>query len=70
MNSYMDNKTATSASDSFFFQLIPKHFKVDHGFAKTIKPNTSYRLCIFKGTLVWTQASRRPKKWQNPSRGS
>ena len=40
---------ALSAADSFFFQLIPRHFKVEHAFAKNIKPNTAYRLTLFKG---------------------
>lgn len=48
----MDRKgTGASASDSFFFQLFPNYFKVEHGFAKTIKPNTTYRLSIYKGIL-------------------
>ena len=41
--------SSVSSSDSFYFQLLPNHFKVEHGFAKTMKPNTSYRLLIFKG---------------------
>lgn len=47
----MDKKGigSLSASDSFYFQLVPNYFKVEHGFAKTMRPNTNYRLSIFKG---------------------
>ncbi len=61
----MDKKGqgTVSTSDSYYFQLIPSYFKVEHGFAKTIKPNTTYRLSIFKGILTSIQEFRRLTKW-------
>lgn len=38
-------------SESYFFALITRHLKPDHSFAKTIKPNTKYRLVLYKGML-------------------
>ncbi len=48
----MDKKGISniSSTDSFFFQLCPSHFKVDHGFAKNMKSGCTYRLVIYKGT--------------------
>ena len=47
----MDKKNINSGSstDSYFFQIHPNFFKVEYGFAKTLKSNTSYRLAIYKG---------------------
>jgi len=63
----MDFRTASpvSAADSFFFQLIPNYLKVEHGFAKTIKPNTTYRIAIFRGSSLKTKESREQMKWWN-----
>ncbi len=36
-------------SESYFFALSPKFLKTGHSFAKNIKPNTKYRLVLFKG---------------------
>lgn len=36
-------------SESYFFALCPKYLKVDHSFAKNIKPETKYKLAVFKG---------------------
>lgn len=56
----MDKKGMTvSSTDSFFFQLSPACFKVEHGFAKNMKPGCSYRIAIFKGTYPPMQAFRR-----------
>lgn len=56
----MDKKGITvSSTDSFFFQLCPACFKVEHGFAKNMKAGCSYRIAIFKGTSRPTQACRR-----------
>jgi hypothetical protein len=62
--------SSVSSTDSYFFQLYPHYFKVEHAFAKNMKPNTTYRLVIYKGTPHTNQASRRPTKWQNPLRAN
>lgn len=36
-------------SESFFFACIPRYLRVEHSFAKGIKPNTKYRIVVFKG---------------------
>lgn len=36
-------------SESYFFILCPKYLKVEYLFAKSIKPDTKYKLAIFKG---------------------
>ena len=33
----------------YHFALLPNYFKLEHSFAKTLKPGTSYRLRVFKG---------------------
>lgn len=48
-----------SSTDSFFFQLYPNYFKVEHGFAKNMKSGSTYRLVIYKGILVFN--IRNPK---------
>ncbi len=40
-------------SESYFMIVVPKFLKVEHSFAKTIKPNTNYRLAIYKGKLIF-----------------
>jgi hypothetical protein len=53
----MDRKGSTlSSTDSFYFQLCPTHFKVEHGFAKGMKSGCVYRLVLYKGTSWLTQA--------------
>ena len=66
----MDRRGNSSVppSNSFYFQLLPSYFKVEHAFAKAMKPNTSYRLAIFKGISNHIKASRKLTKWQSPSR--
>jgi len=41
---------SVSSSDSYFFQVYPSYFKIEHAFAKGMKPNTTYRLAVYKGT--------------------
>ena len=42
-------------SESYFFAISPKFLKAEHSFAKNVKPNTKYRLAVFKGIfpLYW-----------------
>jgi hypothetical protein len=44
--------SGVSSTDSFFFQLAPSYFKVEHGFAKNMKSGSTYRLVIYKGTSL------------------
>lgn len=39
-------------SESYFFTICPKYLKLDHSFAKNIKPETKYKLAIFKGKSI------------------
>lgn len=39
--------------ESYYMVVVPKFLKVEHSFAKTIKPNTKYRLAIFKGKFIF-----------------
>ena len=39
-------------SESYHFAVIPRYLKVEHSFAKTIKPNTKYRIIVYKGTSL------------------
>jgi len=39
-------------SESYFFALSPRYLKAEHNFAKNIKPNTKYRLVVYKGNLL------------------
>ena len=66
----MDRRGISSASsdNTFHFKLIPSHLKVEHAFAKTIKPNTNYRLVIYKGTPSSIQASPKVMNWPNQSK--
>jgi len=66
----IDKKLLSSGSstDSYFFQVYPSYFKVEHAFAKGIKPNTTYRLAVYKGTSFQIKEFRKQMKWQNPSR--
>jgi hypothetical protein len=41
-------KSITPTS-SYYFVIKPSYLKTEHHFSKNIKPNTSYRLNIFKG---------------------
>lgn len=59
---------SASESESYFFKVYPAYFKVDHGFAKTIKPNTNYRLSLFKGTSVHTKVFKKLISWPNLSK--
>jgi hypothetical protein len=60
----MDRKGSTpSATDSFYFQLCPSHFKVEHAFAKAMKNGCLYRLVIYKGKVGMMQESRRWTRW-------
>lgn len=60
----MDRKgSSISATDSFYFQLVPSCFKVEHAFAKAMKSGCLYRLVIYKGTYAAMQAYRRSTRW-------
>ena len=48
---------SNSSAESYFFKLLPNYFKADYGFAKNMKPNTAYRLVLFKGMFLTIQES-------------
>lgn len=61
----MDRKGSNiSATDSFYFQLVPFCFKVEHAFAKGMKSGCLYRLVIYKGTPEAMQAYKRSTRWR------
>ena len=60
---FMERKNNTvSSGQTYYFKVLPQHLKVEHGFAKNIKPGTGYRLAINRGTCIVRQDS---KGWMN-----
>lgn len=55
-------------SESYFFALIPRYLKAEYGFAKTIKPNTKFRLVLYKGTCIHKEGIQKCDEMKEPVR--